>query len=297
MKSNFISANNIQLHYIDEGRGEMVVLLHGFPEFWYGWHKQIPVLAKNYRVIAPDMRGYNLSDKPAHIADYKIETLAKDIAELIRALGAEKAIVVGHDWGAAVAWAVAGLYPEVVSKLAILNVPHPAEMKRAFESFNLAQWMRSWYIFFFQLPFLPEKIVGTRQFFERTFQRMCMNKSAVTQQDISKYVAAYQRPGAVKSPIAYYRAAFRAVFSGTPLPKIKAPVLMLWGEHDTALGKELTYRTGDYCENTFEIKYDPTSGHFIQHDNPEWVNEELLKFMGAEKASLNPSEGGTLTAG
>ena len=171
MQSNYIHANGIKLHYIEQGKGELVVLLHGFPEFWYGWRNQIPVLAKQYRVVAPDMRGYNLSDKPENVSDYKIETLAKDIAELIKALGEERAIVVGHDWGAAVAWAVAALHPEVVKKLAILNVPHPNEMKRAFEGFNLAQWMKSWYIFFFQLPFIPELFVGTERFFLRTFEK------------------------------------------------------------------------------------------------------------------------------
>lgn len=279
MKSNFITANGIKLHYIDEGKGEMVVLLHGFPEFWYGWHKQIPVLAQHYRVIAPDMRGYNLSDKPANVADYKIETLAADVAALIKALGAEKAIVVGHDWGAAVAWAVAAFHPQVVKKLAILNVPHPAEMKRALMGFNLSQLKKSWYIFFFQLPFLPERIVGTEKFFRDAFARMCMKKDAVSEADIQHYVAAYKQPGAIRGPISYYRAMFRGALSTPALPKVKAPVLMLWGEHDTALGKELTYRTKDYCDNTFEIKYDPTSGHFIQHDNPQWVNEELLKFF------------------
>ena len=130
MVSKFIQTNGIKLHYIQEGTGELVVLLHGFPEFWYGWKNQIPALSKQYRVVAPDMRGYNLSDKPQNVSDYKIETLAKDIAELICALGEERAIVVGHDWGAAVAWAVASLHPEVVKKLAILNVPHPAKCNR-----------------------------------------------------------------------------------------------------------------------------------------------------------------------
>lgn len=279
MVSNYISANNIRLHYIEEGTGDLVVLLHGFPEFWYGWRNQIPVLSKQYRVVAPDMRGYNLSEKPPKVSDYKIEILAKDIADLIKVLGAEKAIVVGHDWGAAVAWAVAGFHPEVVKKLAILNVPHPGEMKRAFEGFNLAQWRKSWYIFFFQLPFIPEKIVGTERFFRKTFESMSMNQHAFTEDDVQKYTEAFAQPGAVKATIAYYRAAFRNIFSTPSLPKIKAPVLMLWGEHDLALGKELTYRTKEYCENTCEIKYDPTSGHFVQHDNPDWVNEELLKFF------------------
>ena len=149
MESKFIQANGIKLHYTEEGTGELIVLLHGFPEYWYGWRNQIPVLSKQYRVVAPDMRGYNLSDNPENVSAYRIETLAKDIAELIKALGEEKAIVVGHDWGAAVAWAVASLYPEVVKKLVVLNVPHPAEMKRAFMEVNFSQWVKSWYIFFF----------------------------------------------------------------------------------------------------------------------------------------------------
>ena len=281
MESKFIQANNINLHYVEEGTGELVILLHGFPEFWYGWRNQIPVLSKSYRVVAPDMRGYNLSDKPTNVSDYNIETLAKDIADLIKALGEENAIVVGHDWGAAVAWAVAGLYPERVKKLAILNVPHPNEMKRAFESFNLSQWKKSWYIFFFQLPFIPEKIVGTERFFRQTFEKMSMNKNAFTEEDVKKYVEAFQQPGAVKSAIAYYRSAFRQIFSGIKHPKIKAPVLMLWGEHDAALGKELTYSTKEYCANTCEIIYDSTSGHFIQHDNPTLVNKQLLKFFSS----------------
>ncbi|MES2620752.1 MAG: alpha/beta hydrolase [Bacteroidota bacterium] len=279
MQSKFISVNGIKLHYIEEGGGELVILLHGFPEFWFGWRKQIPVLSKQYRVIAPDMRGYNLSGKPANVSDYKIEILAKDIAELVKALGEQKAIIVGHDWGAAVAWAVAALHQEVVKKLAILNVPHPSEMKVAFEKFNLAQWKKSWYIFFFQLPFLPEKIVGTERFFRKSFAALSMNKNAFSEEDVKKYVEAFKQPGAVKATIAYYRSAFRGIFSGVKFHKIEAPVLVLWGEKDIALGKELTYRTKDYCENSCEIIYDSTSGHFIQHDNPDWVNENLLKFF------------------
>jgi pimeloyl-ACP methyl ester carboxylesterase len=281
MESKFISVNGIKLHYVEEGTGKLVILLHGFPEFWYGWKNQIPVLSKEYRVVAPDMRGYNLSDKPSKVSDYKIEALAKDIAELVSALGEEKAIVVGHDWGAAVAWAVASLHPEVVEKLGILNVPHPNEMSRAFKGFNFSQWKKSWYIFFFQLPFVPEKMIGTEKSFRATFKSMLMRKGAISKEDIAKYVEAYRQPGAVKATVSYYRAAFRSFLTPVKMPKVKAPVLMLWGEHDTALGKELTYRTKDYCDSTCEILYDSTSGHFVQHDNPEWVNRKLLEFFEA----------------
>jgi pimeloyl-ACP methyl ester carboxylesterase len=283
MPEKFIRVNNIQLHYVEQGTGELVILLHGFPEFWYGWKNQIPVLAKKYRVVAPDMRGYNLSDKPAAVSDYNMNLLAKDIAELVKALGEEKAIIVGHDWGAAVAWAVAALHPEVVKKLAILNVPHPSEMKRALMGFNFSQLRKSWYIFFFQLPFLPEMMIGSAKSFRSTFQKMLMNKNAINEDDIQKYVEAYKNPETVKAAIAYYRAAFREMFSKSKIryPKIKAPVLMLWGEHDIALGKEMTYNTKNYCENSFEIIYDSTSGHFIQHDNPELVNSSLLHFFSS----------------
>ena len=284
MTEHYITANGIQLHYMEEGQGELVILLHGFPEFWYGWRKQIPVLSKKYRVVAVDMRGYNLSDKPSGINAYKIDVLAKDIADLINALGEKKAIVVGHDWGAAVAWAVASLHPDVVSKLAILNVPHPSEMKKALRNFNLAQWKKSYYIFLFQLPWLPERFLGKdlKGFFTKAFTSFAPKgkESAVTPEEIDKYVKAFSQSGALTAAVNYYRATFRQLKDGLGSGgKLKMPVLMLWGEQDMALGKELTYNTKDYCED-LEIIYDPTSGHFIQHDNPELVNEKLLEFLG-----------------
>ncbi|MDB5282014.1 MAG: alpha/beta hydrolase, partial [Bacteroidota bacterium] len=213
MTSNYITVNNIKLHYVEEGTGELVILLHGFPEYWYGWRNQIPVFSKNYRVIAPDMRGYNLSDKPQNVSDYKIETLAADIAALIKGLGAEKAIVVGHDWGAAVAWAVASLYPEVVSKLAILNVPHPAEMRKAFLGFNFAQIAKSYYIFLFQIPALPEKLLARdlHGFFAKSFEKFKPSgkPSPITVSVIAIYVESFKQQCALTWSINYYRASLR----------------------------------------------------------------------------------------
>ena len=282
---HFIEVNGIKLHYVEEGQGELVILLHGFPEFWYGWRKQIPVLGKKYRVVAPDMRGYNLSDKPAGVENYKIDKLAGDIAALINVLGEEKAIVVGHDWGGAVAWAVASLHPAMVKKLGILNVPHPSEMKKALMGFNLAQWKKSYYIFLFQLPRLPERFIGRdlEGFFTKAFTSFLPKgkTASITDEEVAKYVEAYSQPGMLTAAINYYRATFRQI-KDTSLGahgKLKMPVLMIWGEQDIALGKELTYNTKDYCEN-LEIIYDPGSGHFIQQDNPELVNEKLLAFFG-----------------
>ncbi len=281
MESKFIEVNGIRLHYMEEGSGELVILLHGFPEFWYGWRKQIPVLSQHYRVVAPDMRGYNLSDKPQGVSQYKMDILAKDIAELIRKLGNGKAILVGHDWGAGVAWATATLYPELVTKLVIINVPHPAEMRKALMGFNLSQWVKSYYIFLFQLPWLPEWGIGRnlKSVFTKTFAKFSPSGNPPPENEIEEYIKAYSQPGGLSGPINYYRAALRNVDSlnlSVPLPM---PVLMLWGEQDKALGKELTYNTKQYCKD-LEIVYDPTSGHFLQYDNPELVNRKLLEFFG-----------------
>ena len=282
MTEHYIKVNGIQLHYMEEGQGELVILLHGFPEFWYSWRKQIPVLSKKYRVVAPDMRGYNLSDKPVGVENYKIDILAKDIADLVKALGEDKAIIAGHDWGGAVAWMVATLYPEVVSKLGILNVPHPSEMKKALMGFNLAQWMKSYYIFLFQLPALPERFIGRdlKSFFEKAFGSFAPEGKgiSVSPAEIDEYVKAYSQPGMLTGAINYYRATFRQLGAMHNPGKLNMPVLMIWGEQDKALGKELTYNTKDYCNN-LEVIYDPTSGHFVQHDNPELVNQKLMEFF------------------
>lgn len=280
MQSNFIEVNGIRLHYVEEGSGELIVLLHGFPEFWYGWRKQIPVLSRHYRIVAPDMRGFNLSDKPQGAAQYRIDIIAKDIAELIQKLSKGKVILVGHDWGAAVAWTVASLYPDLLSKLVIINVPHPAEMSRALRGFNLAQWARSYYMFLFQLPWLPEWFIGRNpaKVFTKTFARFSPSGQAPPPEEILEYVKAYQQPGALTATINYYRAAFRYPYHLDTSVLLPMPILMLWGEQDKALGKELTYKTKEYCEN-LELVYDPTSGHFLQYDNPEWVNRKLLEFF------------------
>jgi pimeloyl-ACP methyl ester carboxylesterase len=282
MTQHFITVNGIRLHYVEEGQGELVILLHGFPEFWYGWRKQIPVLSKKYRVVAPDMRGYNLSDKPKGIQNYKIEILASDIAALVKALGEEQAIIAGHDWGGAVAWAVATLHPQVVKKLAVLNICHPSEMKKALMGFNLAQWKKSYYIFLFQLPRLPERFIGKdlKGFFTKAFTTFLPKgkASTITSEEIAKYVEAYSQPGMLTAAINYYRATFRQLGSMHISGKLTMPVLMIWGEQDHALGKELTYNTKNYCTD-LELIYDPTSGHFIQHDNPELVNGKLLEFF------------------
>lgn len=280
--SNFVTLpNGITLHYVEQGKGPLLILLHGFPDFWYGWRKQIGPLSGHFRVVAPDMRGFNLSDKPGSLNDYKIDVLAKDIDLLIGALGEKEAFLVGHDWGGIVAWAVTAFHPERIKKLAVLNIPHPLEIRRAFRERNWAQLRKSWYVFFFQLPFLPEQLLKSDRFFEASLTKMQNNPEAFSPEDVSRYQEAYRQPGADKGSLSYYRASFGEIISIRPMevPKIERPVLMLWGEQDKALGKELTWHTADHCNNTLEIVYDPKSGHFIQLDNPELVNENLLRFL------------------
>ncbi len=267
---------------MEEGSGDLVILLHGFPEFWYGWRRQIPVLGRHYRVVAPDMRGYNLSDKPQDIGQYKMDVLVQDIAELIAQLGGGRAILVGHDWGAAVAWAVAATHPDLIVKLGIINVPHPLEMRRALRGFNLRQWARSYYMFLFQLPRLPEWFMARdlARIFTNVFKSFSPRGVAPTDEEIQEYVKAYSHVGALTGPINYYRAALRYPDAPDVSSVLPMPVLMIWGEQDKALGKELTYNTKQYCAD-LETVYDPTSGHFITADNPELVNAVLLRFFAA----------------
>lgn len=280
MESKYIEVNGIRLHYVEEGSGDLVVLLHGFPEFWYGWRKQIPVLSQRYRVVAPDMRGYNLSDKPQGVSQYSIDKLAGDIAGLIRQLGSGRTILVGHDWGAAVAWAVAATHPELIVRLGIINVPHPLEMRRALMGFNLRQWARSYYMFLFQLPWLPEWFIGRdpARTFRNVFKSFSPRGIVPSEDEIKEYVKAFRQPGALTGAINYYRAGWRAPGALDMNVVLPMPVLMIWGEQDKALGKELTYNTKQYCTD-LEIIYDPTSGHFITADNPDLVNEKLLAFF------------------
>src|SRR5688572_12265954 len=198
----FIETNGIKLHTILAGdeTGEPVVLLHGFPEFWYGWRHQIDFLAEQgYRVIVPDQRGYNLSDKPPRIEDYRISTLAADVNGLIQALGYEQANVVGHDWGGGVAWWVAALYPDVVKKLVILNCPVPTVVSNYLRR-SVGQMLKSWYIAFFQIPALPEFLMKSRNFdgIIRPVKRSAP-PNLFSEDELEKYRQAWSQPGALKS--------------------------------------------------------------------------------------------------
>jgi len=271
----------IRLHYVEAGEGPLVVLLHGFPEFWYGWRHQIPALAAaGYHVVAPDMRGYNLSDKPLGWRAYDAEHVARDVAGLIGHFGVERAYVVGHDWGAAVAYTVAMRHPEVVEKLAILNVPHTERMLAGFRTAR--QLRKSWYMFFFQLPWLPEKGLERDDFSFLKRGLRADSREAFSDSDLERYVEAWSRPGALTGMINYYRAALRrsprATLAG--LRQIEAPTMVIWGERDRHLGAELAQPLPQWVPN-LRMERIPEATHWVQHDAPARVNQLLAEFFGA----------------
>jgi len=278
----FAQVNGIRLHYVTAGEGPLLLLLHGFPEFWYGWKNQIPALSKHFRVVAPDLRGYNESDKPKRVKDYAAEVVARDMQELIVSLGEKKAHIIGHDWGGGVAWTMTQHFPECINKLVVLNCPLPQVLLRNFFT-NLRQLKKSWYMFFFQLPRLPEKYIGRdlHTFFYRGLRGWAHNKSAFSKEDIEEYVKAFQQPGAITGAVNYYRAAFRGGLKSEnrKIKSIEADTLLIWGEDDQALGKELTYGMEKYFKNHFEIKYIGNCSHWVQHEYPEVVNKQILDFL------------------
>ncbi|MBD2180898.1 alpha/beta hydrolase [Planktothrix sp. FACHB-1355] len=276
---NYINTNGIKLHCVTQGEGSLMLMLHGFPEFWYSWRYQIPQFSKDFKVVALDLRGYNDSDKPTNKSAYVMDEFIKDVKGAIETLGYQKCVLVGHDWGAAIAWNFAYTYPEIVERLIIMNVPHPAKFFQAFFT-NPQQLMRSWYIFFFQLPVLPEFVLQLSDYkaIKSVFIKTTFNKNNFASADIETYKNAAAKPGAIKAMLSYYRNIFRQVFIKEVWQILEVPTLMIWGENDTALGKELTYGTEAYVRD-FQIKYIPNCSHWVQQDRPEVVNQYMREFL------------------
>ena len=277
--------NGVKLHWVEAGAGPLVILLHGFPEHWYSWRHQIPALAKaGFRVLAPDMRGYNLSEKPRGVRAYRPEVLARDVAELVRHAGVQRAHVVGHDWGGLVAWRVAMWHPAVVDRLVVLNAPHPGVMLRGL--LRNGQLKKSRYILFFQVPRLAERRFARGDFalVRRYLRRDPVRAGAFSEQDIQTYVEALRQPGALTAALNYYRAAFRAA----PLrlfesyPRIEAPVLLIWGERDRYLGRHLIDGTERWVGD-LRVERIAQASHWVQADAPERVNDLLLEHLRGDR--------------
>jgi pimeloyl-ACP methyl ester carboxylesterase len=272
--------NGVRLHYVEAGSGPLVVLLHGFPEFWYSWRHQLPALAAaGFRVLAPDLRGYNESARPGRVADYRLECLADDVAGLIGHAGERDAVVAGHDWGGGIAWYLPLRHPRLVRRLIVLNAPHPAAFLR--ELRTPGQLARSWYMFFFQVPGLPEWALRAGGFrsLERTLRTEPVRPGAFTEEDIRRYKQALARPGALTAAVNYYRAAFLGLGRlRRQVRPIAVPTLLVWGERDRYLGTRLTEGLEPWVPNLRLARLRDAS-HWVQNDAPDEVNRLILEFL------------------
>ena len=280
LQHGFIKTNGINLHYVSQGEGKLMLMLHGFPEFWYSWRHQITEFARDYHVVAIDMRGYNDSDKPKAVSAYKMSELLADVEGVISNLGYEDCILVAHDWGGAIAWNFAYEYPAMVEKLIVMNLPHPAKFIDGLKTWQ--QLRKSWYIFWFQLPLLPELIFKANNY--RAIASALMNtasdKSTFSPEDLAAYRDAAAKSGALTAMINYYRANFKLARdrSVNNWGVLNISTLMIWGEKDVYLGKELTYGTDVYVSD-LKIKYIPNCSHWVQQEQPKLVNQYMRSFL------------------
>ncbi|HEX8465996.1 MAG TPA: alpha/beta hydrolase [Abditibacterium sp.] len=270
---------NLQVAHAGPAEGPLVILLHGFPDFWWGWRHQIEALAaRGFRVIAPDMRGYNLSDKPEGVGAYQLETLAADVVALADLCGADRFRLAGHDWGGIVAWHVAAHHPQRVEKLAILNAPHPDVFLR-YARRHLSQMLRSNYVGWFQLPRVPEAILKARHFaFLRRALRSSSRPGTFSDADLERYCQAWAPPGALTAMINYYRALARRPWRR--LRCIEPPTLLIWGLQDAFLEPGVARASLKQCQQRQSVLLEE-AGHWVQLEEAAAVNEALLRFFNS----------------
>lgn len=278
-RHRFVRLRELTLHVVESGppTGQAVLMLHGFPELWYSWKHQIAALAAaGFRVIAPDQRGFALSDKPGRVADYAIENAVADAVLLLDALGVEKAHVVGHDFGGGVAWGLGMLHPERVDRLAILDSPHPLVFAQALHG---PQKSKSWYMQAFRIPLLPEIAFMAFDFalLRWILRTQTVRPGAFTKDDIEVYVAGMKRDYAIGTALHWYRALLsRGLDSYATLVRTTtAPVLVIWGAKDTALGVEMARPPSEHVPLSRVVVLEQ-AGHFVHWDEPQRVSELLL---------------------
>lgn len=277
----YLKTNGITLHAAEAGPedGPLVILLHGFPEFWYCWNRQIgPLADAGFHVVAPDMRGYNLSDKPQGIASYDLDELAKDVVGLADTLGREKFFLVGHDWGAIVGWWTAQHFPDRVARFVSLSAGHPALWREGMEN-NPAQRKKSRYVRMMQIPWLPE--FGVRMQRYRPLAQAIQStakKDTVGSEELARYREAWSKKGALTAAVNYYRAIYRRRFPGYENFRIKPPTLLIWGMKDIYGEADLVAECLNLCERGQMIRLDNAT-HWTLADEPEKVNAMLLEFL------------------
>ena len=290
-QSQYADVNGIRLHYVSEGQGNLIMFVHGFPEFWFAWEKQLKEFAKDYQAVAPDMRGYNLSSKPSNVEEYHVKDLIEDLKALAKYLGHEKMIMVAHDWGGAVAWSVAIRHPELLEKLIVVNAPHPAVFARELLN-NPDQQTASQYML------LLRSAKAERVLSENNYTRLSDvliqfgSKWAMSEEKRFKYIDAWSQPGALTGSLNYYRASplypptsnedEKQISAILNLPKemlaVKVPTLVIWGEQDQALLTGNLEGLEDYVED-LTVKKIPDGTHWVIHEQSELVNALIRDFI------------------
>jgi pimeloyl-ACP methyl ester carboxylesterase len=281
-RDGFIETNGVRLHYVTQGSGPLMLFLHGFPDFWFSWRHQIPEFAIDHRVVALDMRGYNDSEKPPARSAYGIDQLVGDVAGVIETMGGGKATLVGHDWGGAVAWATANARPELLDRLIVMNMPHPALFIKALR--RPKQLLRSWYILLFQLPVVPELMLtaNNAEAVAQIFRRSLVDSAAITTAELDRYRRAMLKPGAARAQLNYYRNVVTGGL-GRRYSVLEMPTLLLWAEEDRVLGQDLIEGTEMYVRN-LTVRRVPDCGHFVQQEKPLLVNAEIRSWLAANAA-------------
>jgi pimeloyl-ACP methyl ester carboxylesterase len=281
---HFVQLPHLRLHYVEAGHGPLVILLHGFPETWWSWRYQVqPLVDAGFRVIAPDLRGFGETDKHG---PFDLDTTAGDVCALIESLAEKKARIVGHDWGGGLAWHLAAKRGEFVERLVVLNCPHPSVMRKALLTKpSLGQLRRSWYMFFFQLPGLPEWLLtkNDAEIVAKMLKAASMDRAHFTEEDVRPFRDAIQRPGAASAMLGWYRAAIgQGLAHPTKSPSdglITADTLLVWGKADPALDYDVLVPGTEAYAPKLKVKQIEGAGHFVHAERPDAVNPILRDFL------------------
>jgi len=285
----YAEINDVTIHYVEQGQGKVILFLHGFPEFWYAWKDQLLEFSKDFRAVAMDMRGYNLSSKPEGVEQYQIQLLIEDVKGMIEALGAEKIILVAHDWGGGVAWAFALTYPHLLEKLIIINAPHPIIFLREISS-NPAQQQASSYMHLFRSAQAEEVLTANHyEWLQVAVFGGAAKPEAFSEEDRKLYLEAWAQPGALTGGLNYYRAnippfppegeppSATSLFDLTTL-EVKVPTLVIWGEKDVALLTGNLDGLEPFVPD-LRIKRIPSATHWVVHEEPALVNSYIREFL------------------
>lgn len=284
----YVTANGIKFHYVAAGDKSkpLMLFLHGFPEFWFSWRHQLQEFCKDYRVVAIDMRGYSETERPLHKQDYQMDKLKQDVVELIPALGYTSCTLVAHDWGGVVAWRVVQRHPELVDRFIVMNCPHPKAYIRQMKK-GWGQFLKSWYMFLFQVPWLPEFFIGLRDYgqFNAMFRGKQMgvrNRAAFPTEILEAYKYTFSKPGALTAPLNYYRCMFSVPLSKeSAKTPIAVPTLIIWGDDDGALE---TAMADDHASlvSDLTVRHIPNCSHWVQQDAPDLVNKYMREWLEAK---------------